>query len=199
MQPIANVPVVIFQFAMSPYDEWHALAWAGALVLTAFVLLLNILVRFSRGKDSNDERYCTGASHRRRRTVIRRSAGRAIIRDLNFYYGKGHALKTSTWMSRASASPRSSDHRAAASPPCCGRSIASMSSIPSNMRRRDRVSTVAMSWTGGIPCRIFAGLSAWFSRSRPLSDRRSGQRRLRFVLLRTAVEVGNERPDRGRP
>jgi len=43
--PLANVPVVIFQYAMSPYDEWHALAWAGAFVLTAFVLLLNILVR----------------------------------------------------------------------------------------------------------------------------------------------------------
>src|SRR5262252_8725183 len=43
--PLANVPVVIFQYAMSPYDEWHQLAWAGAFVLTAFVLLLNILVR----------------------------------------------------------------------------------------------------------------------------------------------------------
>ncbi|HVU29198.1 MAG TPA: phosphate ABC transporter permease PstA [Sphingomicrobium sp.] len=45
-QPLANVPVVIFQYAMSPYDEWHALAWAGALVLTIFVLGLNLLVRF---------------------------------------------------------------------------------------------------------------------------------------------------------
>jgi len=43
--PLANVPVVIFQYAMSPYDEWHALAWAGAFVLMAFVLILNILVR----------------------------------------------------------------------------------------------------------------------------------------------------------
>ncbi len=43
--PLANLPVVIFQYAMSPYDEWHTLAWAGAFVLTAFVLLLNILVR----------------------------------------------------------------------------------------------------------------------------------------------------------
>ena len=45
-QPLANVPVVIFQYAMSPYDEWHALAWAGALVLTVFVLGLNLVVRF---------------------------------------------------------------------------------------------------------------------------------------------------------
>ena len=43
--PLANVPVVIFQYAMSPYDEWHELAWAGAFVLTAFVLLLNLTVR----------------------------------------------------------------------------------------------------------------------------------------------------------
>jgi phosphate transport system permease protein len=43
--PLANVPVVIFQYAMSPYDEWHALAWAGAFVLTFFVLALNLLVR----------------------------------------------------------------------------------------------------------------------------------------------------------
>ena len=44
--PLANVPVVIFQYALSPYDEWHALAWAGAFALTAFVLGLNLLVRF---------------------------------------------------------------------------------------------------------------------------------------------------------
>ena len=43
--PLANVPVVIFQYAMSPYDEWHVLAWAGAFMLTAFVLILNISVR----------------------------------------------------------------------------------------------------------------------------------------------------------
>jgi phosphate transport system permease protein len=45
-QPLANIPVVIFQYAMSPYDEWHTLAWAGAFVLTAFVLVLNLTVRF---------------------------------------------------------------------------------------------------------------------------------------------------------
>jgi phosphate transport system permease protein len=51
--PLANVPVVIFQYAMSPYDAWHALAWAGALVLTAFVLTLSLLVRFlARGRVS---------------------------------------------------------------------------------------------------------------------------------------------------
>jgi phosphate transport system permease protein len=43
--PLANLPVVIFQYAMSPYDTWHSLAWAGALTLTVFVLALNLTVR----------------------------------------------------------------------------------------------------------------------------------------------------------
>ncbi|NKK56592.1 phosphate ABC transporter permease PstA [Rhizobium leguminosarum bv. viciae] len=41
-EPMANIPVVIFQYAMSPYDEWHTLAWAGAFVMTAIVLLLSV-------------------------------------------------------------------------------------------------------------------------------------------------------------
>ena len=44
--PMASVPVAIFQFAMSPYDDWHALAWAGALAITAFVLLLSLAARW---------------------------------------------------------------------------------------------------------------------------------------------------------
>lgn len=43
--PMANIPVVIFQFALSPYDAWHSLAWAGALIVTLFVLLLSIVSR----------------------------------------------------------------------------------------------------------------------------------------------------------
>jgi phosphate transport system permease protein len=43
--PLANLPVVIYQFAMSPYDNWRTLAWGGALIVTAGVLLLNILSR----------------------------------------------------------------------------------------------------------------------------------------------------------
>ena len=43
--PMANLPVVIFQFAMSPFDEWQQLAWAGALLITLAVLLLNIMAR----------------------------------------------------------------------------------------------------------------------------------------------------------
>jgi phosphate transport system permease protein len=43
--PMANLPVVIFQFAMSPYENWHDLAWAGALLITLGVLALNVLAR----------------------------------------------------------------------------------------------------------------------------------------------------------
>ena len=43
--PLANLPVVIFQFAMSPYEEWQQLAWGGALLITLAVLVLNILAR----------------------------------------------------------------------------------------------------------------------------------------------------------
>jgi phosphate transport system permease protein len=43
--PVANLPVVIYQFAMSPYDNWRSLAWGGALLVTFSVLGLNILSR----------------------------------------------------------------------------------------------------------------------------------------------------------
>jgi phosphate transport system permease protein len=45
-EPIANIPVVIFQFAMSPYHEWQNLAWAGALMATLAVLVLSLGSRF---------------------------------------------------------------------------------------------------------------------------------------------------------
>jgi phosphate transport system permease protein len=43
--PMANLPYVIFQFAMSPYEDWHRLAWEGALLITATVLGLSIVAR----------------------------------------------------------------------------------------------------------------------------------------------------------
>ncbi len=50
-RPMANLPVVIFQFAMSPYDNWIRLAWAGALLITLTVLAINIVARvFFRDK-----------------------------------------------------------------------------------------------------------------------------------------------------
>jgi phosphate transport system permease protein len=54
--PMANLPVVIFQYAMSPYDSWHSLAWAGAFFLTLFVLLAGLAARaiVSRHRISHD-------------------------------------------------------------------------------------------------------------------------------------------------
>jgi phosphate transport system permease protein len=43
--PMANLPVVIFQFAASPFEQWQHLAWAGALLITLAVLVLNIMAR----------------------------------------------------------------------------------------------------------------------------------------------------------
>jgi phosphate transport system permease protein len=52
--PMANLPVVIFQFAMSPYDNWVQLAWGGALLITMTVLILNIVARvFFRDKGNH--------------------------------------------------------------------------------------------------------------------------------------------------
>ena len=54
--PMANVPMVIFQFAMSPYESWNSLAWAGAFVMTMFVLMLGIAARaiLLRNKANHD-------------------------------------------------------------------------------------------------------------------------------------------------
>ena len=50
--PTASLPVVIFQYAMSPYENWQKLAWAGVFLITVAVLGLNILARFvTRKKD----------------------------------------------------------------------------------------------------------------------------------------------------
>jgi len=50
-QPIAALPLQIFTYAISPYDDWHRQAWAGALVLVTGVFCVNVLVRFlTRGR-----------------------------------------------------------------------------------------------------------------------------------------------------
>ncbi len=55
-KPIASLPVVVYQFAQAPDDGWNALAWAGALLITLFVLLLSIVARsvLLRNKVSHD-------------------------------------------------------------------------------------------------------------------------------------------------
>ncbi len=56
MRPMASVPVVMYQYAGSPYESWQQLAWAGALVLTAFVLVVSLLARvlLLRNRITND-------------------------------------------------------------------------------------------------------------------------------------------------
>jgi len=44
-QPMANLPTVIYNYAMSPYENWQVLAWAGALMITLFVLVLSVVAR----------------------------------------------------------------------------------------------------------------------------------------------------------
>jgi phosphate transport system permease protein len=51
--PMASLPVRIFQYALSPYEDWHRLAWAGALLVTATVLALSIVARLLENKQRN--------------------------------------------------------------------------------------------------------------------------------------------------
>ncbi len=47
LRPMASLPVQIFNYAMSPYDDWHAKAWGGALVLIAVIGALSLVARFA--------------------------------------------------------------------------------------------------------------------------------------------------------
>jgi phosphate transport system permease protein len=51
--PMASLPVAIFNYAISPYEDWHRLAWAGALLVTATVLTLSIIARLLENKQRN--------------------------------------------------------------------------------------------------------------------------------------------------
>ncbi len=51
--PMASLPAVIFSYALSPYEDWHRLAWAGALLVTATVLTLSIIARVLENKQRN--------------------------------------------------------------------------------------------------------------------------------------------------
>jgi phosphate transport system permease protein len=48
--PMANLPTVIFQFALSPYEDWQRLAWGGALLITVTILILNVVARSIAGR-----------------------------------------------------------------------------------------------------------------------------------------------------
>jgi phosphate transport system permease protein len=51
--PVASLPVVIFQFALSPYKDWQSLAWTGALIITLAVLTLSIVARILAAKSKS--------------------------------------------------------------------------------------------------------------------------------------------------
>ena len=45
MSPMANIPMTIYEYAKSPFEDWQQLAWAGALIVTLFVLLISVTAR----------------------------------------------------------------------------------------------------------------------------------------------------------
>lgn len=97
MQPIANLPVTIFKFAMSPFAEWQQLAWAGVLIITLCVLLLNIWRALSSPR-RNTVNFCSAATaalneEEIEMSMVNTAPGKISVRNLNFYYGKFHALK----------------------------------------------------------------------------------------------------------
>lgn len=54
-QPISSLPVQIYTYAVSPYEEWHKQAWAGALILVSLVFILNLITRFTLGGKRSSE------------------------------------------------------------------------------------------------------------------------------------------------
>ena len=88
-QPMASLPVTIFKFAMSPYENWQKLAWAGVFLITLGVLVLNILARILfRNKHLTETPAWTPKSN-----CPSTEKPKLAVRNLNFYYGKFHALK----------------------------------------------------------------------------------------------------------
>ncbi len=87
--PMANLPAVIFQFAMSPYADWHRIAWGGAILITLSVLGLNILARVMFTQQSKEPK--ANAMNAQNQPADPNLV--LVVRDLNFYYGKFHAIK----------------------------------------------------------------------------------------------------------
>src|SRR5699024_2637677 len=86
--PIANLPVVIFQYAASPFKDWNQLAWAGALVITAVVLLLNSIARRLSGRN----RAVGELGERMPSPVASEDPPKLKIRDLSVLYGDFQAV-----------------------------------------------------------------------------------------------------------
>ncbi len=174
--PLANLPVVIFQYAMSPYDEWHTLAWA-ARVRTHRVRAHSQYPRPAaspeRQTKMNDFAPALRITPAEMQAPSPSAAVSVDIRDLNFYYGKGHALKD------VSMAIAANSVTAIIGPSGCGKStlLRAINRIyelyPEQYARARSRSRVAMSSTVDIRCRIFGDWSAWYSRSQRRSHRRS--------------------------
>ncbi len=94
--PMASLPVVIFQFALSPYKDWQSLAWTGALIITLAVLALSITARslVSSGKQSMSVTSVAVPSVSVAPSDRSGLVEKLTIRDLNFFYGESRALKS---------------------------------------------------------------------------------------------------------
>ena len=86
---MASLPVVIFQFALSPYEDWQQLAWTGALIITLAVLALSIAARALAASRKSHERHATVAVPQvaHAPSIPLGLNEKISIRDLNFYYG----------------------------------------------------------------------------------------------------------------
>ena len=87
--PMASLPVVIFQFALSPYKDWQELAWTGALIITLTVLALSIIARALACIEKTVMNVASVASSDRSSARIRVDTAGAVterisIRDLEF-------------------------------------------------------------------------------------------------------------------
>ena len=93
--PVASLPVVIFQFALSPYKDWQKLAWTGALIITLAVLALSIIARLPRVS----EKIIMSVASFTVPTVTHAATSteglleKVSIRNLDFFYGDNRALK----------------------------------------------------------------------------------------------------------
>ena len=90
--PMASLPVVIFQFALSPYKDWQKLAWTGALIITFTVLALSIVARALVRIEKTVMNVASASSRRSQRHAMPDRAPPAWARrfrseNLNFYYG----------------------------------------------------------------------------------------------------------------
>ncbi len=93
--PMANLPVVIFQFAMSPYADWQVLAWGGALLITVAVLFLNIGARLiaARGALESMSPALAAPIAADASPAVAAERQKVSIRGLDFFYNDYQALK----------------------------------------------------------------------------------------------------------